>query len=137
MARESGPNDSELREQIARSRTEITRDLRGLRYELDFPRKIRRSFQTQTLLWIGGAIAIGAVLTILSRGKKKIYVDAKTGAKPQSKILAMGVALGALRFASDLFKPMIMRFVEKKMGGYASSSRSGIGSARPPGAPRA
>ena len=136
MARESGSNDSELKEQIARSRAEITRDVRGLRYELDFPRKIRRSFQTQTLLWIGGAIVIGAVLTVLSRGRKKIYVDAKSGAKSSSKLLTVGFALGALRFASNLLKPMIVSFVEKKIGGYPSSSRPGSGRARPPGAPR-
>ena len=136
MDSEPGRNDSELKEVIARSRAEIARDLRGLRYELDFPRKIRRSVQTQTLLWIGGAIAIGAVLTLLSRGKKKIYVDSRSSAKSQSKLLTVGVALSALRFASDLVKPMIMRFVERKMGSYASSSRPGNGRTRPSGTPR-
>ena len=136
MARAPGQNDSELKEQIARSRAQVERDLRGLRYELDFPRKIRRSFQTQTLLWIGGAVAIGAVLTLLSRGKKKIYVDAKSGAKSSSKLLTVGFALGALRFASNLLKPMIVSFVEKKISGYPSSQRPGNGGARTPGAPR-
>lgn len=136
MARESGSNDSELKEQIARSRAEITRDVRGLRYELDFPRKIRRSFQTQTLLWIGGAIAIGAVLTVMSRGRKKIYLDAKSGAKSSSKLLTVGFALGAVRFAADLFKPMIMKFVERKLGTYSSKGRSGTGAVRPTGTPR-
>src|SRR5436190_11307063 len=123
MAREPGQNNSELKEQIARSRAQVTRDLRGLRYELDFPRKIRRSFQTQTLLWIGGAVAIGAVFTLLSRGRKKIYLDAKSGAKSQNKLVAMGFALGVLRLASGLLKPVIINLVEKKLRGYASDSR--------------
>jgi len=44
-----------LREEIARSRELVSRNLGGLRYELDFPRKIRRSFQTQTVLWLAVA----------------------------------------------------------------------------------
>ena len=123
MASKPGSNNSELKDQIARSRNRVERDLRGLRYELDFPRKIRRSIQTQTVLWIGGAIAVGALLTLLSRGKKKIYVDAKTGANSQNKILTVGFALGALRLAAGLLKPVVVNFVEKKLRGPASSPR--------------
>lgn len=126
MAEESGRNKpaGELREEIALSRERVTRTIRGVRSELDFPRKIRKSFQTQTILWIGGAVVIGALFTVLSRGRKKVYGDAKTGG-PQHKLLAMGFALGALRLASTLVKPMIVSFVEKKVRGYASGSRSG------------
>ena len=35
----------ELKAEIAQSRERLARDLRGLRYELDFPGKFRRSFQ--------------------------------------------------------------------------------------------
>lgn len=115
----------ELREEIALSRERVTRTVRGVRSELDFPRKIRKSFQTQTIFWIGGAVVIGALFTVLSRGKKKVYVDAKVGAHPRNKLLEMGFALGVLRLASTLLKPMIVSFVEKKVRGYASGSRSG------------
>lgn len=126
MAEESGRNKptGKLKEEIALSRERVTRTVRGVRSELDFPRKIRKSFQTQTILWIGGAIVIGALFTVLSRGKKKIYVNAKSGTPPQNRLLAMGFALGALRLASNLLKPMIVSFVEKKVRGYASGSRS-------------
>ena len=126
MAEEFGRNKpaGKLREEIALSRERVTRTVRGVRSELDFPRKIRKSFQTQTILWIGGAVVIGALLTVLSRGKKRIYVDAKNVAHPRHKLLAMGFALGALRLASTLLRPMIVHFVEKKVRGYASGSRS-------------
>ena len=55
----------ELREEIARSRERLTRDLSGLRYELDFPRKIRRSFQTQTVLWLAAAGVAGVLAGFL------------------------------------------------------------------------
>ena len=125
MAEESGRHKptEKLSEEIALSRERVTRSVRGVRSELDFPRKIRRSFQTQTILWIGGAVVIGALFTVMSRGKKKIYVNAKGGAPPQNKLLAMGFALGALRLASNLLKPIIVNFVEKKVRDYASGSR--------------
>jgi hypothetical protein len=127
MAKESGPDKpaGELRQEIDLSRERVTRDLRGLRYELDFPRKIRKSFQTQTLLWIGGALAIGAMFTLLSRGKKKVYLDVKGGAKSQNKLLVMGFTLGALRIASNLLKPVIVNFLEKKVRNYTSEPRPG------------
>ena len=125
MAEESGRNKptEKLSEEIALSRERVTRSVRGVRSELDFPRKIRRSFQTQTVLWIGGAVVIGALFTVLSRGKKKIYVNAKNVTPPQNRLLAMGFALGALRLASNLLKPIIVNFVEKKVRDYASGSR--------------
>ena len=118
MDKESGRHNSadELKEEIAESRECLAQNLRGLRYELDFPRKIRRSFRTQPVLWIGGVVAIGAVLMILSSGKRIVNVAAKT-TKPPNKLLAMGFALGALRIASELIKPVIVKALEKKLTG--------------------
>lgn len=125
MAEESGRGKpaGELSEEIALSRESVMRTIRGVRHELDFPRKIRKSFQTQTILWIGGAVVIGALFTVLSRGKKKNHVAATSFAQPRNKLLAAGFALGALRLASDLLKPVILGFVEKKVRSYASGSR--------------
>ncbi|MEY2579887.1 MAG: hypothetical protein QOI49_2711, partial [Verrucomicrobiota bacterium] len=55
MAQKLGQEKSlhELRQEAAHSRDRLGRDLTGLRYELDFPLKFRKSFQRQTVLWIG------------------------------------------------------------------------------------
>ena len=121
MDKESGRDEpaDELRDEIAESRQVVTRNLRGLRYELDFPRKIRRSLRTQPLIWIGGAVAIGAVLIILSSGKRVVNVATKS-TKPSNKLLTMGFALGALRIASELVKPVVIKFVERKLIGQRS-----------------
>jgi hypothetical protein len=118
MAKESAGDEQagKLRDEIARSRQRVTEDLRRVRADLDFPRKLRKSFRTQPVLWIGGAVVIGAVLTALSRGGKKIYFPVKASAKAQNKFVAMGVALGALRLATNLLKPVIVSFIAKKMG---------------------
>jgi len=116
MAKESGRNNSanQLKEEIAISRERMTRNLRSLRYEMDVPRKIRRSFRAQPVLWIGGAIVLGAILAALSHGRKIAKVAAKS-AKPPKNVAAVGLTLGALRIAAQLFKPVVIKFVEKKM----------------------
>ena len=124
MARESGRNDAELKEEIARSRLRVAREVRGLCYELDFPRKIRRSFQRQTLLWIGAAAAVGLLLTIAPARRKKVYVDLKSARKPAGKLLEAGFLLGALKITASLLKPVIVSFLKKKISAYASESRT-------------
>jgi hypothetical protein len=124
MARNSGRNNSELKEEIARSRARVTRDLRGLRDELDFPRKIRKSIRRQPVPWIATAAAVGLFLVLHLTRKKKVYVDAKSATKTGTKLLEAGFVLGALRIAATLLKPVIVSFVSKKLGSYASSGRS-------------
>jgi hypothetical protein len=82
MAEKSGRNKSidELTAEIAQSRERVTRDLRGLRYEVDFAAKFRRSFREQTISWLTTAAAVGALVALAPMRKKKIYVDAKSGA---------------------------------------------------------
>ena len=116
MVKEPGRDKpaQQLREEIAASRDRVTRNLHTLRYELDVPRKIRRSVRAQPVLWIGGAVAIGAIVAALSHGRKIAKVAAKN-AKPPKNVLAMGFALGALKIAAQLLKPVVIKFVEKKM----------------------
>ena len=126
MAKKSGKRSkAELTEQIARSREEITHRLSSVREETDLPRKIRRSVRREPLPWIVGAIAVGLLVTAVVTRRKKVYVNAKSGAKTKHPLLEAGFVLGALRIAATLFKPMIMNFVEKKFGDYASRGRSG------------
>jgi hypothetical protein len=116
MAKESGRNKSadQLKEEIAASREGITRNLRTLRCEMDVPRKIRRSVRAQPILWIGGAIALGAIVAALSHGRKIAKVAAKS-AKPPKNVVAVGLALGALKIAAQVLKPVVIKFVEKTM----------------------
>ena len=60
MAKDSGQKRSldEIKQRIERSRYELGRDLGGLRYELDIPLKIKKSFQRKTTLWITAAVVV-------------------------------------------------------------------------------
>jgi hypothetical protein len=127
MAKKPRPNKpaDELKLEIARSRDEVARDLRALRYELDIPRRIRRSFREQTTLWIGAAAVVGTLIVLLPLRRKKLYVDLASGvkARPKSKLLEAGFVLGVLRIAATLLKPTIANFVAKKMHGYTGEHR--------------
>ena len=126
MAKEPRANKTadELKLEIARSRERVGRDLRGLRYELDFPGKVRRSLRNHTAAWITGAVVVGTLIVVLPLRKKKVYVDLKNGSKGKSKsqLLEAGCVLGALRIAATLFKPVITNFLTRKFGGRASEA---------------
>jgi len=97
----------------------------GLRYELDFPLKFRKSFQRQTVLWIGAAIVIGVVFAVMPARTKKVRVKAKTksrGEHEKEGLLGAGLALGALKLVATMLKPTITAFVAKKMSGYAAGA---------------
>src|SRR6266550_6492855 len=125
MAEKSGHNEStdELRAEIDRSRERVAHDLRGVHYELDFPAKLRRSFREQTVSWVAAAAAVGALIAFAPMRKKKIYVDAKSGRKTKRKLIETGFALGALKIAASMVRPIIVEFAKKRLIGFAGQSR--------------
>lgn len=130
MAKNAGRHKptEELKAEIARSRERVARDFRGVRYELDFPGKIRRSFRHQTVVWVTVVVVVGALLVVLPARKQKVSVALKKRERDPKgkKILEAGFALGALKFAATLLKPVVIGFITKKMRGY------GNGPAPPP-----
>lgn len=125
MAQEPRKSREEIKREIDRSRDRLARELEGLRYELDIPRKIRHSLQSQTAIWVGAAAIIGLTLSLLPRRKKEIYVDAKSGRPPKKhRLLEAGFVLGALKIAATLFRPMLTKFIASKMRDFAASDRA-------------
>jgi hypothetical protein len=124
MAKNTGHDRTtdELRAEIASSRERVSRDLRGLQYEVDVPAKIRRSFREQTGSWIAAAAAVGTLVVLLPVRKKKIYVDARSGRKSQKKLLETGFALGALKIVAGLVRPVVVEFVKNRLIGIAGQS---------------
>jgi hypothetical protein len=124
MAEKSGRNKSidDLTAEIAQSRERLARDLRGLRSELDFPAKFRRSFRNQTVSWLTAAAAVGALIALAPMRKKKIYVDAKNSRKSKNKLVETGFALAVLKIAAGLAKPVIVEFVKNRLTDFGGRS---------------
>jgi hypothetical protein len=128
MAEKPGQGKSlhELRQEAAHSRDRLGRDLSGLRYELDFPLKFRKSFQRHTVLWIGAAIVVGVIIVAAMPARtKKVRVKTKAksrGEQQKEGILGAGLALGALKLVATMLKPTITAYVAKKMSGHAAGA---------------
>jgi hypothetical protein len=121
---ENSESIDELKTEIAGSRERLYRELQGLRYELDFPAKFRRSFRKQTGSWISAAAAVGALIALAPMRKKKIYVDARSRRKGDKKLMQTGLALAALKLVGNLARPVIMEFVKNRFFYSGESSRS-------------
>ena len=130
MAKEPGQEKSihQLRQEVAHSRDRLGRDLSGLRYELDFPLKFRKSFQRQTAVWITAAIVLGVVVAVMPRGTKRVKVRAQKGEKEKEKLLGAGLAIAALKIGATLLKPTITRLLAETMSSYAGRAGRGRGS---------
>ena len=122
---ENSESINELKGEIAGSRQRVANELRGLRYELDFPAKFRRSFRKQTGSWIGAAAAVGAVIALAPMRKKKVYVDAKTGRKGDKKLMETGLAMAAIKLVGNLARPVIMELVKNRFFYSGEPSRGG------------
>ena len=125
MAEKSGRNRSidELTAEIAQSRERVSRDLRGLQYELDFPARFRRSFRKQTASWLTAATAVGALIALAPMRKKRIYVDAKGGRKSQKKLVETGFTLAVLKIAANMIRPVVVEFLKNRLADFGGHSR--------------
>ena len=131
MAQEPRKSKQQIRDEIDLSRQRLARELGAVRYELDFPAKIRRSFQGQTAIWIGAAVALGLVLTFAPRRTKKIYVDPKlslsaglTGSRTKKRFLESAFALALLKIGASFLRPMLTKFIAGKMQSFAAREHS-------------
>jgi hypothetical protein len=108
-----------IKSDIALSRDRLGRELGGLRYELDFPRKLKNSFRDQTGIWIGAIAVVGLLIAIAPARTKKVYVSQKNSSKANGKgLLEAGALVGVLKFAAMLLRPALIKFVTSKISGY-------------------
>ena len=129
MAQKSGPEKDPvaLHKKIAQSRELVTRDMSGLRYELDFPLKFKKTFQRNTVLWVGAAVALGLCVALLRARTRKVYVNplSKKARSPNKSLLESGALLGAVKLAMTVLQPIVVSHFAKKgsKSGREKSSR--------------
>jgi hypothetical protein len=106
-----------VKDEIEESRERLARAVRDTRYQLDVPRRIRRSFQERPAVWVVGAVVVGAVVMMLPRGKTVYVAGAGKNGKVKSKLLETGFLLGAARIAATLLKPAVISFIRSRLSG--------------------
>jgi hypothetical protein len=112
-----------LKSDIALSRDRMGRELTGLRYELDVPRKLKDSFRNSPAVWVGAVVILGILVATPLLGRRKIYVRPKFswkgGKKSQGQSLVeAGALVGVLKFAATLLRPVLVKFVASKVRDY-------------------
>ena len=118
-----------IKSDIALSRDRMGRELSGLRYELDIPRKLKNSFRDQTVIWIGALAVLGVLIAVAPARKKKVYIHAKDDSKDTGKgLVEAGALVGVLKFAATLLRPVLMKFVTSKITGYSRARSQTAGS---------
>lgn len=118
MAEKSKPKVTtvELREKIDRSRELFARDWASLKHELDFPLKFRMAFQRHTVVWVGGAVAVGLLVALLRARTKKVYLSA-SGKRVRSRdktLLESGALIGVVKLAMTFLQPVIVGYLSKQ-----------------------
>lgn len=118
MAEKSGSDETpiELRQKIARSRELVVRDLSGLRYELNFPLKLRRAFERNTVVWVGAALAVGLFLALLQARTRKVYIHpaGQKGGSPNKALIGSGLLLGAVKLGASVLRPIVVNYLAKQ-----------------------
>src|SRR5882724_493732 len=92
---------AELTAELARSRAHISRNVQGLRHDLDFPARARRAFTTHPAVWIGGAVLLGLVISRLPLRRKRAAAPRRKADSTVEKVEKAGLILGALKIAFD------------------------------------
>jgi hypothetical protein len=114
-----------LKSDIALSRDRMGRELNGLRYELDFPRKLKNSFRHSPVVWMSALGVLGILIAVAPARTKKVYVRPRMkwmggGKKEAGKgLLEAGALVGVLKFSATLLRPMVVKFVTDKVKGYS------------------
>lgn len=117
--------------ELSRSRAAIAQDYRAVRAEMDVAEKLKRVVRQRPFAWLGGAAALGWILSGPKTKKKLVtkFVPAqdKRAGKTEKKSggrFGGGVALlfTAFRLALPYLKPALLNYATKYVGDIAGKS---------------
>ena len=109
----------ELSRELAQARQSVQVHGRAVRHALDVPARIRHGFQKNAVLWIGGAIVLGFLLSKIPPRTKKVRVNVKGDKVDAAEIGKsaglMGVLIAGAKIAFDLLRPVLLRWAASRV----------------------
>jgi len=105
---------AELIADLARARTQISRDVHIVRRDLDFPTRARQAFARHPAIWIGVALVLGLFVARIPLRRKKTVAPRKSAEPMIEKAGMAGVAITALKFAFDIARPALMSWATRR-----------------------
>ena len=119
----------QLAAELLRARTSLSRHGSELAASADVGARLKRSFASGPVLWVGGALLAGAAVSaaLLWRRKKVVKVETKVlqlpwgRAKETDTAAKTGAAAGVLSLVTSLVmpivRPMLMSWIQDKLRG--------------------
>ncbi len=118
----------ELLAEISRSRLAIARDFGAVKEELNVSSKLGRTFSRHPFAWLGGAAALGWILSGPKTKTRVVTVgkDSKGAVKKTVKSPAglLGIFLTILRIAVPMLKPVFSAYAAKRFAEMATKLAS-------------
>jgi hypothetical protein len=116
---------AELLLELEASRRAISRDYDGVCHAANLPARAKSAFRRHPIPWLGGAAALGWLLSGRGRKQKKVMVERQIDAdgnvvKEKAKKLGIfTILLTILRIAMPLLKPAFTALAAKKFADLA------------------
>ncbi len=115
---------SELIVDLARTRVDLTRHAHGMRHAMDFGARFRAHFQRNGMAWMAAAVLLGLLVTRIP-GRKKTVVVTKPWRKAEptaeTQAVKAGLLITGLKLAFDVLRPVLMKYVTRRLMGYAGT----------------
>ena len=112
-----------LTKELERSRAEVSRETAHLKDDLAFGRKLRQGVARSPVVWLGGAVLIGLLLSRLPARQKKVKI--KYGNKGQEETAKAGLAavilFPTLKFIFSTIQPALLAWLRAKAFGKGRS----------------
>ena len=119
---------AELILELARARSALASNVQGLRRDLDFSARAKKSFKKNPVPWLGGAAVLGLLIarrpTRSKTPPKKVVKFFPQEDKAVEKAGKAGLMLGAMKIVFDLARPVLMRWATQRFSEYAAGYRS-------------
>jgi hypothetical protein len=114
---------SELIAELARARSMLAANTRGLRGDLHFGGRVKGVYAGNQYAWLGGAALLGVLLGRRKKRRHEKIVFDKKGRKDaaQEAVVKTGLMVTFLKLIFDVARPVITKWLTKQVTGYATS----------------
>lgn len=116
-------NKQQILEELRRSRLAIARDTASIAEEVNIVSKIRRSVIARPLAWLGGAAALGYILSGPKTRKAPKSVSNKKGSKsakaePARRGMpqALAILFNLVKFLLPILRPALSAYAAQRLG---------------------
>lgn len=115
----------DIRREIEASRAAISRDYHAVRAEFDIPAKLKRTFVSNPLPWLGAATVIGFWIARPRRAAKPAKGKKSDGEivlpDAAKQLTFFGVLIGAIRMLFPLLRPILSAYAAKRVAELAAN----------------